>query len=146
MSDAIKIAKEAPKYVVGLLTEMFAANAEDNRVCLGGVHSGQQYIQIQLVVTSNPAALMDEGDADDEADEAESDQPKGSLYFNWLAYRAEFDAGLDHWPTYAERLALGSIRAIYWLAFGQGETPLATEIGDWWKEYAPLHGLGEIIR
>lgn len=60
MSDAIKIAKEAPKYVEGLLAEMFAANAEDNRICLGGVYSGQQYIQIQLVVTSNPAEWMDD--------------------------------------------------------------------------------------
>ena len=60
MSDAIQIAKEAPKHVEGMLAEMFAANAEDNRVCLGGVYAGAQYIQIQLVVTSNPAQLMDD--------------------------------------------------------------------------------------
>lgn len=66
MSDAIKIAHEAPKHIEALLTEMFAANAEDNRIALGGVYSGQQYIQIQLVVTSKPADLMDEDYVGDE--------------------------------------------------------------------------------
>ena len=58
MSDAIKIARQAPKYIEELLADMFAARAEDKRVCLGGVYSGQQYIQIQLVVTCDPAAIL----------------------------------------------------------------------------------------
>ncbi|HHQ4763793.1 TPA: hypothetical protein ACSP8C_004213, partial [Aeromonas veronii] len=67
MSDIIKIARQAPKVVEGLLADMFAANAEDNRIALGGVYSGQQYIQLQLVATSNPADLLDDdGDEDDE--------------------------------------------------------------------------------
>ncbi|MEH8140120.1 hypothetical protein Q7I15_05620 [Aeromonas veronii] len=145
MSDAIQIAKEAPKHVEGMLAEMFAANAEDNRVCLGGVYAGAQYIQIQLVVTSNPAQLMDDGDADDEPDGEVVASSHSQLYVHWLAARADFISP-DPRTEADELLALGAIRAIYWLALGQGDTPLATEIGDWWKEGAPLHRLGEVIR
>ncbi|WP_235660920.1 hypothetical protein [Aeromonas veronii] len=143
MSDAIKIASQAPKLVEGMLADMFAARANDNRVCMGAVQSGPQHIQIQLVVTSRPDALLDDDSGDDdEADTAEPNQPKGQLYIHWLAYRAEYLA-VDVGP---DLLTLGSIRAIYWLAIGQGDTTLATEIGDWWEECAPLHGLGEVIR
>lgn len=147
MSDAIQIAKTAPAHIEGLLAELFAANAEDNRICLGGVYAGQQYIQIQLVVTSNPAQLMDDGDCDDDDEPiAEVDAASRSpLYLHWLAARAEFISP-DPRSEADELLALGAIRSIYWLALGQGGTQLATEIGDWWKEGAPLHRLGEVIR
>ncbi|MEJ6114035.1 hypothetical protein [Aeromonas salmonicida] len=149
MSDAIKIARQAPKLIEGLLADMFAAQANDNRVCLGSVWSGPQHIQIQLVATSNPDALLDDDSTDDdEADSTEQGQPKSWLWLHWQSYRADYIGASN--ATYgtdaAEVLALGAIRSIYWLALGQGETPLATEIGDWWKECAPLHGLGEVIR
>lgn len=146
MSDAIQIAKTAPLHIEGLLTEMFAANAEDNRICLGGVYAGAHYIQIQLAVTSNPAQLMDDGDADDDELAAEVDAASHSpLYLHWLAARADFICP-DPRTEVDELLTLGAIRALYWLALGQGDTPLATEIGDWWAEGAPLHRLGEVIR
>lgn len=149
MSDAIKIASQAPKLIEGLLADMFAAQADDNRVCLGSVWSGPQHIQIQLVATSSPDALLDDDSSDDEdAEPNEPDQPKSGLWLHWQSYRADYIGASN--ATYgtdaAEVLALGAIRSIYWLALGQGETPLATEIGDWWKECAPLHGLGEVIR
>ncbi|GKQ98978.1 hypothetical protein ACK32U_05685 [Aeromonas dhakensis] len=149
MSDAIKIANQAPKLIEGLLADMFAARADDNRVCLGSVWSGPQHIQIQLVATSSPDALLDDDSSDDEyAEPNEPVQPKSGLWLHWQSYRADYIGASN--ATYgtdaAEVLALGAIRSIYWLALGQGETPLATEIGDWWKECAPLHGLGEVIR
>ena len=45
-----------------------------------------------------------------------------------------------------ELLSLGAIRALYWLALGNGEVALAKEIGQWWAHCQPLHGLGETIR
>ncbi|EPU3919598.1 hypothetical protein [Aeromonas hydrophila] len=149
MSDAIKIASQAPKLIEGLLADMFAARADDNRVCLGSVWSGPQHIQIQLVATSSPDALLDDDSCDDEYTETgEPAQPKSGLWLHWQSYRADYigAANATYGTDAAEVLALGAIRSIYWLALGQGETPLATEIGDWWKECAPLHGLGEVIR
>lgn len=149
MSDAIKIASQAPKLVEGMLADMFAANADDNRVCMGSVQSGPQHIQIQLVVTSRPDALLDDDSGDDDdADTTEPGRPKSGLWLHWQEYRASsISACCAVYGTVEARcLHLGSIRAIYWLALGQGETPLAIEIGDWWKDCAPLHGLGEVIR
>ncbi|MGY4043333.1 hypothetical protein [Aeromonas hydrophila] len=144
MSDAIKIASQAPKLIEGLLADMFAAQANDNRVCLGSVWSGPQHIQIQLVVTSSPDALLDDDSGDDEDSETgEPEHPKSGLWVHWLGYRADYLTRGQ--SVHTEIIALGSIRAIYWAALGQGETALATEIGDWWKECAPLHGLGEVI-
>lgn len=45
-----------------------------------------------------------------------------------------------------ELLALGAIRAVYWLAVASAELALAKEIAEWWAECEPLHGLGETIR
>lgn len=151
MSDAITIARQAPKLVEGLLADMFAANAEDNRIALGGVYSGQQYIQIQLVATSNPAELLDDGsDEEDEDAGADMAPAHNQLTTHWLAARAEFiaaggEARGDR-DMARELLALGAVRSVYWLALGQGETALAREIGEWWHECAPLHGQGENIR
>lgn len=151
MSDAIKIARQAPKLVEGLLADMFAANAEDNRIALGGVYAGQQYIQIQLVATCNPAALLDDDNDEDDDEEGPAMAPThGPLVTHWLAARAEFiaaggEARGDRDIT-QELLALGAVRSVYWLALGQGETALAREIGNWWKECAPLHGQGEVIQ
>lgn len=60
MSDAIKIASQAPKVIEGLLAEMFASRAEDNRIALGELYSGDEYIQVQLVVTSKHADLLND--------------------------------------------------------------------------------------
>ncbi|WP_429023101.1 hypothetical protein [Aeromonas allosaccharophila] len=46
----------------------------------------------------------------------------------------------------AELLALGAMRAVYWLAVANVELALAREIAEWWAECAPLHGQGEIIK
>ncbi|MFM7968570.1 hypothetical protein ACF2JD_10215 [Aeromonas sp. A-5] len=151
MSDAIKIARQAPKLIEGLLADMFAASAEDNRIALGGVYSGQQYIQIQLVATCNPAALLDDDSGEDDDEEGPAMAPThGPLVTHWLAARAEFiAAGGEAWgdrDISRELLALGAVRSVYWLALGQGETALAREIGDWWRECAPLHGQGEVIQ
>ncbi|WP_421253330.1 hypothetical protein [Aeromonas jandaei] len=149
MSDIIKIARQAPKVVEGLLADMFAANAEDNRIALGGVYSGQQYIQLQLVATSNPADLLDD-DGDEDDDDATPLPAHNPLTTHWLAARAEFIAasgearGNRDIPR--ELLALGAVRSVYWLARGQGETALAKEIGEWWQECAPLHEQGEVIK
>ena len=152
MRDAITIARQAPKLVEGLLADMFAANAEDNCISLGGVYSGQQYIQIQLVATSNPAALLgDDGNEEDEEDVGSAMTPAhNQLTTHWLAARGEFitaggEARGDR-DISRELLALGAVRYVYWLALGQGETALAREIGQWWQECAPLHGQGEHIR
>lgn len=151
MSDAIKIARQAPKLVEGLLADMFAANAEDNRIALGGVYAGPQYIQIQLAVTCNPATLLDDDSDEDDDEEGPAMAPThGPLVTHWLAARAEFiaaggEARGDRDIT-QELLALGAVRSVYWLALGQGDTALAKEIGDWWKECAPLHGQGEVIQ
>ena len=149
MSDAIKIARQAPKLIEGLLADMFAANAEDNRIALGGVYSGQQYIQIQLVATCNPAALLDDDSDEDDDEEGPAIAPThGPLVTHWLAARAEFIAAggeARDRDIARELLALGAVRSVYWLALGQGETALAREIGDWWRECAPLHGQGEVI-
>lgn len=151
MSDAIKIARQAPKLVEGLLADMFAANAEENRIALGGIYSGQQYIQLQLVATCNPAALLDDDSSEDDDEEGPAMVPThGPLVTHWLAARAEFiaaggEARGDRNIT-RELLALGAVRSVYWLALGQGETALAREIGDWWHECAPLHGQGEVIQ
>lgn len=151
MSDAIKIARQAPKLVEGLLADMFAANAEDNRIALGGVYSGQQYIQIQLIATCNPAALLDDDSGEDDDEEGPAMAPThGPLVTHWLAARAEFIAAggeiRGDRDISRELLALGAVRSVYWLALGQGETALAQEIGEWWRECAPLHGQGEVIQ
>lgn len=151
MSDAIKIARQAPKLVEGLLADMFAANAEDNRIALGGIYSGQQYIQLQLVATCNPAVLLDDDSGEDDDEEGPAMAPThGPLVTHWLAARAEFiaaggEARGDR-DIALELLALGAVRSVYWLALSQGETALAREIGDWWRECAPLHGQGEVIQ
>lgn len=151
MSGAIKIARQAPKLIEGLLADMFAANAEDNRIALGGVYSGQQYIQIQLVATCNPAALLDDDSGEDDDEEGPAMTPTHSpLVTHWLAARAEFIAAggevRGDRDIARELLALGAVRSVYWLALGQGETALAREIGEWWRECAPLHGQGEVIQ
>lgn len=58
--DAIHIAKRAERAVLPLLTELLASNELVNRIALGELYSGDQYIQVQLVVTSKQEDLMDD--------------------------------------------------------------------------------------
>lgn len=150
MSTAIQIARQAPKLIEGLLVDMFAAKADDNRVCLGSVIAGQQHIQIQLVVTSNPATLMDDGNHDDDLDMGPTlEAQQGTLDAAWLRARADFiKAACDpETPRMspAEYMALGAISALYWLALSQSDTTLAREIGNWWRDTHGHHDLGRVI-
>lgn len=76
--------------------------------------------------------------------------PVSPLTLHWLTARAEFVSASNeakpHWDISRELLALGAVRSVYWMALGQGETALAREIGDWWEECQPLHGLGRVIQ
>ena len=60
MSEAQKIAAEAPDYIQTLLVEMFEGNYPDNEVLLGTLLSGKDKIQVQLKITRNPDSFMDE--------------------------------------------------------------------------------------
>ena len=57
--DAIHIAKRAERAVLPL-TELLATGEQENRIALGELYSGDEYIQVQLVVTSRPADLLDD--------------------------------------------------------------------------------------
>ena len=76
--------------------------------------------------------------------------PVSPLTKHWEAAQEEFStSGSDarrNRNIAQELLALGAIRAVYWLALGGGEVALATEIAEWWAECEPLHGLGETIK
>lgn len=60
MSDAVTITGAASDHIESLIADMLAANAADNSILLGTVISGNDEIQIQLVVTRDPAKFMDE--------------------------------------------------------------------------------------
>ncbi|EPC4028500.1 MULTISPECIES: hypothetical protein [Aeromonas] len=74
--------------------------------------------------------------------------PVSQLTKHWEAARAEYDQARVLWADLdvSELLALGAIRAVYWLALGSGEVALAREIAEWWADCAPIHGLGETIK
>jgi hypothetical protein len=58
--DAIEIARRAEHAVLPLLSELFESGVESNRIGLGALYSGDQYLQVQLVITANPAELLDD--------------------------------------------------------------------------------------
>jgi len=58
--DAIHIAQRAERAELPLLTELLASNEQTNRIALGDLYSGDEYIQVQLVVTCRPADLLDD--------------------------------------------------------------------------------------
>lgn len=73
--------------------------------------------------------------------------PVSQLTKHWEAAKAEFERTSECPRTEVdELLALGAIRAVYWLAVGSAELALAKEIAEWWADCEPLHGLGEIIK
>jgi len=61
MSEAQKIAAEAPDYIETLLVEMLEGRHPDNEVLLGTLLCGDESIQVQLKITRNPADFLDEG-------------------------------------------------------------------------------------
>ncbi|WP_323094166.1 hypothetical protein [Aeromonas hydrophila] len=78
--------------------------------------------------------------------------PVSQLTKHWEVAQGEFTSALVDSDSLRNRqvtrelLALGTIRAVYWLALGSNEVALAKEIAEWWAECEPLHGLGETIR
>lgn len=74
--------------------------------------------------------------------------PVSQLTKHWEVARAEYEKARVLWADLdaSELLALGAIRAVYWLALGSGEVALAREIAEWWADCAPIHGLGETIK
>src|SRR5690606_26278070 len=58
--DAIHIAQRAELAVLPLLTELLASGEQENRIALGELYSGDQYIQVQLIVTSKQEDLLDD--------------------------------------------------------------------------------------
>lgn len=47
-------------HLAELPARLRASTAQANRIALGELHSGDQYIQVQLVVTSRPEDLLDD--------------------------------------------------------------------------------------
>ncbi|MEQ6344928.1 MULTISPECIES: hypothetical protein [Vibrio] len=60
MSEALKVAAEAPDYIETLLIEMLEGDHPDNEVLLGTLLSGNSTIQVQLKITRNPEDFLDE--------------------------------------------------------------------------------------
>ncbi|PMN30011.1 hypothetical protein BCT35_20655 [Vibrio lentus] len=60
MSEALRIAAEAPDYIETLIIEMLQGDHPDNEVLLGTLLSGDESIQVQLKITRNPADFLDE--------------------------------------------------------------------------------------
>ncbi|MEZ8855575.1 hypothetical protein AB6E16_08720 [Vibrio atlanticus] len=60
MSEALKVAAEAPDYIETLLVEMLEGDHPDNEVLLGTLLSGDESIQVQLKITRNPKDFLDE--------------------------------------------------------------------------------------
>ncbi|WP_454440262.1 hypothetical protein [Vibrio bathopelagicus] len=60
MSEAQKVAAEAPDYIETQLVEMLEGDHPDNEVLLGTLLSGDESIQIQLKITRKPEDFLDE--------------------------------------------------------------------------------------
>ncbi|MCG9554564.1 hypothetical protein L1D16_14965 [Vibrio sp. Isolate31] len=60
MSEAQKVATEAPDYVETLVVVMLEGDHLDNEVLLGTLLSGDESIQVQLKITRKPTDFLDE--------------------------------------------------------------------------------------
>lgn len=69
--------------------------------------------------------------------------PFSQLTKHWEVAREEYIAADDRG---GELLALGAVRAVYWLALGSGDVELGKAIAKWWADCAPIHGMGETIK
>lgn len=96
------------------------------------------------------APLDDQGTTEEGPTHMQPPAPVSPLTKHWEAAQGEFNtSGCDakrNRNIAKELLALGAIRAVYWLALGGGEVVLAREIAEWWADCEPLHGLGETIK
>ncbi|WAF68496.1 hypothetical protein NRK98_00040 [Aeromonas dhakensis] len=94
------------------------------------------------------APLDDQGTTEAGPAHMQPPAPVSTLTKHWEAARAEYEQARVLWADLdaSELLALGAIRAVYWLALGGGEVALAREIAEWWADCEPLHGLGETIK
>lgn len=54
------IGRRAEQILPDLLVELRESGSDCNRIALGELHTGAEYLQIQLVVTANPADLLDD--------------------------------------------------------------------------------------
>ena len=96
------------------------------------------------------APLDDQGTTEAGPAHMQPPAPVSQLAKHWQAALDEFSSSgsdaMRNRQVTKELLALGAIRAVYWLAVGSAELALAKEIAEWWAECEPLHGLGEIIK
>lgn len=60
MSEAKKVAAEAPDYIETLITEMLSGGFINNEVLLGVLELEGETIQVQLKITMDPDEMMDE--------------------------------------------------------------------------------------
>ncbi|MGL4448717.1 MAG: hypothetical protein ACRCUZ_13540 [Shewanella sp.] len=67
----------------------------------------------------------------------------GRLQQHFAAAEQELSGAVDR---DGQLLALGAIRALYWLALGRGEAQWAASVAVWWANAAQIHQLGEIIK
>lgn len=58
-SDAQQVAQRAPLVIESLLEGLFEAGETNNSICLGELSSGNEIVQVQLIVTRNPAEFFD---------------------------------------------------------------------------------------
>ena len=58
--DAIHIAQRAERAVLPLLTELLAPGEQENRIALGELYAGDEYIQVQLVAPAAPRSALDD--------------------------------------------------------------------------------------
>lgn len=96
------------------------------------------------------APLDDQGATEAGPAHMQPPAPVCPLAKHWEAAKEEFstsgsDATRNRNIT-QELLALGAIRAVYWLALGSGGVMLAREIAEGWADCEPLHGLGVTIK
>lgn len=96
--------------------------------------------------------IDEQGGAEAGPDHMQPPAPVSQLTKHWQTALDEFTSALVDSDSLRNRqvtrelLALGAIRAVYWLAVGSAELALAKEIAEWWAECEPLHGLGETIK
>lgn len=60
MSDSVEISQTATEHIEALISEMYAGKHDNNHMLLGTLHSGDEPLQIQLLVTRNPEEFLDE--------------------------------------------------------------------------------------
>lgn len=60
MSAAKEIASTAIDHIEGLLADLFESGASNNHILLGTLGADNEPIQVQLLITRDPAEFVDE--------------------------------------------------------------------------------------